>query len=242
MNCGEARSKLQSYLDRDLPVSAQVELESHLKSCSSCSAVFEEFSFLLKAMALRPRLQPTAERYLRESIRQKTQPRPRMSLKLRFRAFLYRLREIDKRLLGARVSAVPLTLVIFYGLIALPQNHYMSFTAQAIDFDPKGLAFQRPMISIVSGRQDPRETNRLMRTAASIPYEDQMAVVTEIDPGGRVEIDRVLEYPKSDRLLEAIGDSLRSTRFEPQSDGASKKMVQLFHKIDVYDDNVQRGM
>lgn len=37
MNCGKARKKLSPYLDRSVAIKEKLELERHLKDCSSCA-------------------------------------------------------------------------------------------------------------------------------------------------------------------------------------------------------------
>ena len=57
LGCDAAREMLQPFVDDELPVVEQVELEAHLRWCESCAARVEDLQLIGAALRLaRPRL------------------------------------------------------------------------------------------------------------------------------------------------------------------------------------------
>ena len=59
MNCKNIKKNLVSFLENELPEERRVEIENHLKICSDCSHLLEEFSQLWGALEDREKIQPS---------------------------------------------------------------------------------------------------------------------------------------------------------------------------------------
>src|SRR5690242_14708046 len=73
MNCNETQPWIDAYLDNELELSRQLDVEQHLKACSPCAQRAHERRSLQTALrdpALRFELPSGVERELRESVRQ----------------------------------------------------------------------------------------------------------------------------------------------------------------------------
>jgi predicted anti-sigma-YlaC factor YlaD len=58
MNCKNVKNNFLSFLEKDLSEDHRVEMENHLKACSDCSRLQEEFSQLWGALKHRERIEP----------------------------------------------------------------------------------------------------------------------------------------------------------------------------------------
>lgn len=59
MNCKNIRNNFLSFLENELPEEQRVQMEKHLKNCSDCSRLLEEFSQLWGALESREKIQPS---------------------------------------------------------------------------------------------------------------------------------------------------------------------------------------
>jgi len=59
MNCKNIKKNLVSFLENELPEEQRVEIENHIKTCSHCSHLLEEFSQLWGALEGREKIQPS---------------------------------------------------------------------------------------------------------------------------------------------------------------------------------------
>ena len=50
LGCDAARELLQPFVDRELPVAEQVELEAHLRWCETCAARVEDLQLIGAAL------------------------------------------------------------------------------------------------------------------------------------------------------------------------------------------------
>jgi len=59
MNCKNVRNNFISFIENELTEEIRVEMENHLKACSGCSHLLEEFSQLWGVLEHRERIQPS---------------------------------------------------------------------------------------------------------------------------------------------------------------------------------------
>jgi predicted anti-sigma-YlaC factor YlaD len=59
MNCKNVKNNLISFFENELPEEQRVEMENHLKACSDCSRLLEDFSQLWGALKHRERIEPS---------------------------------------------------------------------------------------------------------------------------------------------------------------------------------------
>ena len=83
-------------------------------------------------------------------------------------------------------------------------------------------------------RQGQTRFRELMDIAWRLPYEDSLSLVAEITPEGNARIGGVLEYPKSNELLNAADLALRTSQFVASD--ANTRFIFSFQKIDVWED------
>jgi hypothetical protein len=74
-----------------------------------------------------------------------------------------------------------------------------------------------------------------MDTAWRLPYEDSLSLVAEINEEGYAEIGDVLEYPKSQKLFDAVDRALRNSQFVASDTRSRSRVIFSFQKIDVWD-------
>src|SRR6266404_6443092 len=75
MNCKEAKSQLQVYLDGELDLTTSLEQEEHLRECSQCSRAFDALRLLQKSVrsnSLRFTPSVDLEKRVRSAVRRET--------------------------------------------------------------------------------------------------------------------------------------------------------------------------
>ena len=242
MKCGEIRSLVHEYLDRELTGLGESDIEEHLDGCRSCSAYVDELLFVQRAVSARVEL-PCASQHLLWS---RIQAGRRRSLWSRLSSGIDSLfaywRDLDRRILWSRLSAVPVSMGCFALLIVLmlPPRPQLQQFAALTQIHPSA-----PMITIIEAQQDPRRFKQIyddleqaIRESAS---DDEATLILDIGPGDRhVELGDIREYPNSQKLLEALVLSLRAARFEPAEN--PRRILHIFNSIEVQDTAPQKGM
>ena len=244
MRCGTWHSLIHEYLDGELNAQQEAEIEEHLTRCPACSDRCDEYSAVSQLMTVPVRLSESSSDLLYQRIRRKIQLTYRQRLAELVDTVRIGWRDMDSRKLWAKLAAVPLTVLFFSTL--MPQIQHRDFLNLPFPvFSTQGSRMSQPtppMVQVVNGRQELDGFNRMLHVVNAIPYEDQTAVLLGIDQGGKVAIDGILEQPKNPRMLEAIDESVKTTRFGPQRE--SRQLIHYFLKIDVYEspDETRRGM
>jgi hypothetical protein len=145
-------------------------------------------------------------------------------------------RDWDWSIVLSRSAAAPFALVLFlfvFFQFVPAQSQSLSFVLIPV---PSASSRVHAIVS-VQARGDRRELRELMNTAWKLPYEDSLSVVAEVRSEGNVEIDSVLEYPKSPALLNAVHATLRASQLDRGRNGPNRLLIFSFQKIDVYEDN-----
>lgn len=242
MKCGKARSLMHEFLDRELPGLKETEIEEHLQECLSCREHFDEFLFVKRALAAHAQL-PAASQHL---LWARIQTRRQSSLWSRLAGAINALstywRDLDGRILWSRLSAVPVSVACFAILIFTmtpprPQLQQFAALTQLRPFTP--------MITVIEAQQDPRTLQHIYddmeQAIRETGTDDEAALILDIDPfKQQVEVEDIREYPKSQKLLEALVLSLRASRFEPSPE--PRRIVHLFNSVEVQDTAPQKGM
>lgn len=61
MNCTRVKSLLSAYLDRELGGEQMIEVQQHLRACTSCSVELESLRRIKQILASTPLVEPNAE-------------------------------------------------------------------------------------------------------------------------------------------------------------------------------------
>ncbi|MFQ5739504.1 MAG: anti-sigma factor family protein [Acidobacteriota bacterium] len=235
MNCRDFRCKVDDLLDRELSPRETLVLEEHVRSCRDCARIHHELETVKSILAT-----PV---YIPEISQQRLWRRLRVSLNQGWRVRLFEVwksllascRQLDGTVLWSKLSAIPLTVGGFVLLMSqftqLPMREWTYPVFLTSQPSSSGV-LSRPLM--VQVRQTDNQISELMDTAWRIPYEDSLSLVAEIQPGGYAEIGDILEYPKSPKLLDAVGLSLRNSRFEVAG-LPSSFVIYSFQKVDVYE-------
>jgi hypothetical protein len=236
MRCLSFRERVHDFLDSDLKPRDTALMSSHMDSCPACRRLYDGYLFIRSTLSDRTVMPEASAELILRRIRRKRG----FSLRdLRDWADGVRTywRDLDRRIIWARVTAMPFTFCLF----ALLLIHFVPSKVEKLAFlvvsagPVRGAELSMPLISNVRVRQNRQDLNGLMDTAWRLPYEDSLSLVAEIRPGGYAEIDSILEYPKSRDLLNAVHLSLRGSQFERAGEMGDSVLIFSFQKIDVYD-------
>lgn len=241
MKCKEFNRKIHEFIDACLPANEMALMEAHRGVCRACSERFQDFLFVRRVIAEKVVLPEVSAR----SILAKSLEGNRFFLfnwfsQLRTRVVDY-WRGFEPRVFVARASALPISilfLVFLFGNLAPIRVERLAYLVVSTPlWTTESSAV--PVVLNVQVVQRRGELSDLIDTAWRLPYEDSLAVVAEIKPEGHAEINSILEFPKSYALLNAVGSTLRESRFEKVGQLASPFVIYSFQKIDVYG---QRGL
>ncbi|MEE8585058.1 MAG: zf-HC2 domain-containing protein, partial [Acidobacteriota bacterium] len=241
MKCVKVRSLVHEYLDRELTGLGESDIEEHLDGCRSCNAFVDQLLFVQRAVSARVQL-PSASQHLLWS---RIQARRNRSLWSRLSSGIDSLftywRDLDRRILWSRLSAVPVSIGCFALLIVLmlPPSPQLQQFAAWMELQPRA-----PMITIIEAQQDPRRFKQiyddLEQAIRESGADDEATLILDIGPGKQhVEVGDIRQYPNSQKLLEALVLSLRATRFEPAQ--KPRRILHIFNSIQVQDTAPQKG-
>lgn len=239
MTCQETRNKIHDYLDGELPSNEAAILEKHLEGCDSCRENWEDLHWVKQELGIREHLPPQAQEHLWNEVHEKAAYRWPHWLCEQWDAFCTYWRDMEPLTLWSKLSAIPVTLSFFimilmqFPLVPFQQWSYPAFEMRRM---PSSV-FLEPMLTEVQARHTYADIDEIMNAAWKIPYEDSLSVVAQITPAGHAEIEHVLEYPKSQDLLAAVDDSLRSSQFQSAQNIREPLVIYSFQKIDVYSDH-----
>ncbi len=238
MNCHTVRDLLHELLDGELTQTEANAVEAHLATCASCLAARQDFEVVRRLLSARCQMPAPLQRRVWSRLQREKNRRWPDRIFLFWRDLRSWARDLDRTLVWSRLSAVPATLLGLMVLISLfPHSRvehwdYAVFAAQA------GASQGQPDSLLVQVNQPSIQFNGLMDTAWKIPYEDSLWLVADIQPNGNAEIGNVIEYPKNSELLDAVGQTLRHSKFELAQKLTDPIVIVGFQKVDVYEANL----
>lgn len=233
MKCRTFRLQIHEFLDERLPGQDISSMEAHLLHCFRCAEFHREYIVLRQMLAQRAHFPDSAARTVIASIHRKREGWFRQAWDGLVGGW-QQCRDWDWGVLLSRSAAAPFALVLFLFVFLQfvpPRSEPLSFVL--IPVSPTS----SPVHAIISvqSRSDRGELRELMDTAWRLPYEDSLALVAEVQSEGQVEIDSVLEYPKSSDLLNAVHAALRASQLSRGRTGTNRLLIFSFQKIDVYE-------
>jgi hypothetical protein len=239
MRCQVFQARIHEFLDGELPPREMSWMEEHRLRCEPCRRDYEELVLIRQGIGTRATMPLAAV----EQVRRRLDRHLQGGDGLREAADWLRTywRDLDRRFVWSKVSAVPVTLCLFALLLVyfsparLERLDMLAFSSHPAD--RQGVPFVRS----VRMRQTREDIQILLDVAWRLPFEDSLSVVAEIRPDGIVEIDSVLEYPRSRALLTAVDGALRRSRFDRGPVTGNRLVIFSFQKIDVYDETNGHG-
>ena len=234
MTCNEIRKLIHDYMDGELPANQAVLFEQHLESCPYCSENWQDLEWTKQLLNVKDRL--SAEEHVWAQIRRKTRLEPWAWLFERWDSCRTYWRDMDRSAFWSKISAVPVTLLFFttilmqFHLQGVEEWTYPAITVRRL---PSSVITESSLTE-VQVRYTYAELDGIITTAWKMPYEDSFSLLAQVMPEGHAEISRVLEYPKSPNLLEAVDVTLRSSEFEVARNLSKPLLLYSFQKIDVY--------
>lgn len=241
MNCSAFLKDIHNFMNRYLSPKQSMEMQKHLELCRKCELFYMEYSKVKELLSERHRLPASAS--LRTYRRILIFSRWNIFKELALGWLRIYWRDLDSRFIWSKIYVVPLTPILFaltllnlqFGVAEIPAGPDMNFLGVNGEEDILDHTSPPPSFRKVAVRQSRPEINRLVRTAWEMPYEDSLFVVAEITPEGNAEIDRVLEYPKNEKLLNAVDVTLQESQFEQSNDMDETLVLVSFYKIDVWE-------
>jgi hypothetical protein len=240
MTCQYVRERIHDFLDGELPANQAAFLEEHVGECETCSADLEDLRWTRHLLAGREHLPEPAAEYVLRQVRVRAGTSWKCWFIDQWESMVSYWRDLDRPILWSKLSAVPVTVGFFvmilmqFPLVTVQEWTYPAFTIRQL---PSSV-FYEPLLTQVQARHTSAEIGEIMSAAWKIPYEDSLYLLAEITPEGNAEIGHVLEYPKSQTLLQAVDDTFRSARFQPSNNKRLSRAVVIYslQKIDVYGD------
>ncbi len=238
MKCREASQLIHSLLDGELPNDLGSRVEGHLSDCPACAQRRSEIEAVKELISQPHTLGEVSTRQLWSSLARRRRQNFFVVLREWVESCATALSDIESRVVWARLSALPLTVVGFLILAAqfprVPTQEltYPVFLVPAAEMAATSNA-SRPVM--MQARQARRELHGLMDTVWRIPYEDSLSLVAEIGPGGSAKIGDILEYPRNGKLLDAAAASLQDLRFDPSPALTDSFLIYSIQKVDVYE-------
>lgn len=242
MKCSAFVKDIHNFMNRSLSPKQSLEMQKHLELCRKCELFYMDYSRVKELLSERRRLPASASLRVYRRILIFSRWDIFKELALGWDWFRTYWRDLDSRFIWSKIYAVPLTFILFaftllnlqFGVAEIPAGPDMNFLGVNGEEDILDHASPPPSFRNVAVRQSRPEINRLVRTAWKMPYEDSLFVVAEITPEGNAEIGRVLEYPKNEKLLNALDMTLRESQFEQSNDMDETLVLVSFYKIDVW--------
>lgn len=240
MRCAQFRENIHDFIDCRLDGKMMIAFDAHLGVCEACRKLHGEFIVLRELISERLTLPAASAGIVVKRVR-----------RARRWAFLHHLvdtadrlwttwRDMEPRVLWATLSAIPITLSLFLLILhsmAPLKVENLNLLAMTLERIHASQSQNRKVeIRSVEFRQDRAKFRNLMDTAWRLPYEDSLSLVAGITPEGNAEIDNVLEYPKSEALLDAVDVVLRKSQMKSAGQDSPAFLIFSFQKIDVYED------
>jgi hypothetical protein len=236
MTCHEVRERIHECVDGELPMNQAVQTQTHLSDCATCRRAVDELGQLRKILATRARLSRLAQDRIWGQMQRKLRRKWYDWWVERWGDLCVFWRDLDRLTLWSKVSAVPVTLSFFVILLLqfpLSDSQVWTYPAFTVQRAPNSV-FSEPVMGEVRATYTTGEIGDILDVAWKMPYEDSLSVLAEITPEGHAEIGDVLQYPKSQALLQAVNLTLRSTEFHAARSFPKPVVIYSFQKIDVY--------
>ncbi|HSR68195.1 MAG TPA: zf-HC2 domain-containing protein [Acidobacteriota bacterium] len=235
MKCRETREFVHEFVDGELSGFEENRIEQHLQSCSRCRRYVDEMRFVQEALSVRAPLPRASSHLLWNNVRQRTAFTWQQRIGLALERLTDRFRDMESRVLWARLGAVPLSLA-FFALLIAQMGQFSSSLFPML----RGNAPGHTEVVFTPGRLPQDRAALFVKTVEKLDGEDHAAVVAHVRQDGRVEIEGVAEYPENLRLLDALEESVRATRFA-SSPGRGRTFVHVHSSIEVVEP-AERGM
>lgn len=241
MTCRDFSVKVHEFIDAQLSASAVAHMEAHRMGCDRCNNHYQDLLFVRRNLRQRAILPESSARLIMRRVSEGNRfilLRWVSSIKTRL---IDLWRDLEPDSLWAKASGLPISVVLMVLLLGSLAPIRVEHLAYLVVSSPPWTVGETgsPVVLNVQVSQDRNELTGLVDTAWRLPYEDSLALVAEIQPEGHAEIGSVLEFPKSYALLDAVGSTLRQSRFEKVGEMTSPFLIYSFQKIDVYE---QRGL
>jgi len=241
MRCKDFRPRIHEFLDAHLSAREMALMEAHQASCDRCNECYQELHFVRQAVSEKIFLPASSARTILARVSERNRPLVSTWLSSVRAKSVDFWRELEPGAFWARVSALPISLVLLALLFAnvvpvrVERLVFLIVSTPPWTIENAGT----PVVLNVEVVQDRSELLDLVDTAWRLPYEDSLVLVAEIKPEGHAEINSVLESPRSYALLDAVGTTLRGSQFKEVGNLASPFFIYSFQKIDVYE---QQGL
>lgn len=233
MTCHEFEANIHDFLDSRLPGRTMTSIEAHIEQCGRCREIYLQYASLREMMAERAHLPAASSRIILKKLRRRGWLSTFAEWADQIRIWV---RDLDRRLLYVRASAAPFALGFFLFLwaqFAPADSQRLAFMA----IEPQIARHELPRVLNVEVRQNQTEFDAMLRAAWRLPYEDSLSLIAEVQPEGRLKVEGVLEYPRSNALLNAVHAALNTSYLEQGSGLSNSLLIFSFQKIDVYENN-----
>jgi hypothetical protein len=233
MTCREFIDNVHDLLDSRLQGREASSLVAHMEGCSRCRRIYAQYVQLQHLVSERAHLPGASSRLILRRLQRRT-----------WRGFLGSVldrawtwaRDFDRRLLYLRATTAPFALGFFLFLLvqfAPADTERLAYMA----IEPQLARHNLPRVLNVEVRQNQPEFDAMLTAAWRLPYEDSLSLIAEVQPEGRLKVEGVLEYPKSDALLNAAHAALNTSYLEQSGNLSNSLLIFSFQKIDVYENN-----
>lgn len=229
MKCEQFTEQVHEFIDSALSAREMTGMQQHMDSCGQCASLYSDFLLVRTAVSTRSTLPAAAAHQMIRQLRHERESSKAGTLRLFAGWALDRIRDLEPSILWSKATALPVTLCFF----AILMHQFTPIRVERLDYVVLSLTSAAP--KSVTARQNLTQLNGLVNAARRLPYEDSLSLVAEITPEGNAQIGDVLEYPRSNDLLNAVDLSLQESYFETSPEMTSSIVIYSFQKIDVYE-------
>ncbi|MGI8784723.1 MAG: hypothetical protein ACR2L2_13860 [Acidobacteriota bacterium] len=146
---------------------------------------------------------------------------------------IFNLRHLDRRLLWSKAAAVPITMGLFFSILANFDSG-RSISYETYPFLVESLPFSVEQKSQAQVPELP--FMEFLDATRAIAGEDEMTVLAIVSRRGNASIGNVVDYPRHQELFRAVRRNVGSTYFRPavfNGQRVKSYVVLSFSKIDV---------
>jgi hypothetical protein len=224
LGCTDARRRLQSFHDEELPVSEQIAVGAHLEACDACRAEFAELGLLRSAlrssMPGRAALATWEDANFQAAVLSRLNAEQTLSFGVRFREMFEDMHLVYAGLGAAAAAAV--CVAVMLGM--------MPFGASQGPGSNQNPVAVNPFVSMPRPIDEPFSKGFMSR----IDSEYMLAGIVTRE--GRVVIDHLKVLDSAEpavadaaqaKLLEDLMGAVSKARFEPASVGAAPVAVSM---------------
>lgn len=256
MNCERVLNRLSEFLDGVLDSERTSQVAQHLEQCAGCRTEFERLATLRKKLSSLGTIH--APDYLQHLIQLRLNNEEQNTLRARLRdALEYRwsvIRTTEGIWFWPRILGTVMTSIFFVMIVASMNPLYLD---QSSDRGPLPAAYRQQLpgsvlrnlglIPVEAQKRPISPSDPMINAECLLNFgqsvsrkgkDDTFYVVTAIDRSGAAKIQRVLEYPEDEALLNSFNSMLVNARCRPASvngHAVDSHLVLTFSKISVYD-------